>query len=912
VNAKVCDTRLSSEHAIDVVVNGLPAAAKSSVVRDLCNAEDLILVPTKDLETDWITKTKNMHFKYRPAVMTITKFIDSPPPQTKYRLIVVDEVFLIEVALLAYARNFCQKALGLGDTSQIKGFHTRLAQQSYELRKECIPFYISAPFSLGLPVDVLRLGKKLGFVPPEALTLNTTHALRLITPEEAIPISTHPDTLMIVFNRSELVETQKNRLTAHTSQGQRPKQSLIRATNSEAVWIPGSGHFWVALSRATHRTYLLLDAIPLANFNRYALDVQGTTHKEIRRLESFKQTFNECDATASLRSHSLTHQAIETGLKYDTPIFAEEDDVPSEPAYRIKISADPNILSAAMTSINLNVEGISYADVADTSDLTFKSRCSAAGRMRLDLKAAHGKSSSILNPAGVHFRSDDTITEAFTIIDRYLQLPEFKTERGPDQMADELLEAFFKAFIKQDADFIPLDNNTTFNDWLATRKMNTFQLDGYDFGETRESTEYHSFLKSHAKAKNKMGFGLKLEKGQTIAAGSQSYNARFSGYARQLTNALHQVMKGNAAMDIGMNEKAFEARCKEMGAYSENNTQIDCDSQDSSHREHHVVMLINLLRIFTDITDEDCAIYYHMRKSNTVTARNFGSDQQIKYNISWILPSGDPLTLLANCVHEAASLAYIFCLWLVEYTAFYEKGDDVYVNCILPFGPLEKLRMQEVGISIKIDYNLPPFFAARYILPDNTTAYDPVKIAAKYSVKNFSPDLIEEYLRSYADILRPITPQQFALINLYNLAHHPSLTLDESELLTNFAYSLWDREHFLKYQKPDYHLRYQLFSPKMDCARTVFRALGSKSHQLSASPNANEVMTQAAICHLRYQYHPDQPTAVLEDIARRHPHTIILSNTHATTYAAYERLDIQRPNDTKKKNKRSLQSTFYS
>jgi hypothetical protein len=427
--------------------------------------------------------------------------------------------------------------------------------------------------------------------------------------------------------------------------------------------------------------------------------------------------------------------------------------------------------------------------------------------------------------------------------------------------------------------FLAQTRSASFHEWLSSRDPGVFRA-GFDmFLETRFTAEFHSFLKAHAKAKNSAGYGLALEKGQTIAAGPQSYNAAFTHHNRALTSALQQVLRDNVCLDIGYADRDFEAKVQRIGAYDPVNTQIDLSSQDSTHRECHVLVLLFLLALLTDATPEELQFYYTMRAKFIVRAKSFNTSNLITYEQTWTLPSGDPFTLIANCVMEGSSTAYVFKMHVLSWLFWYLKGDDQWVSrLLLHWTPERELRRQKIGVIFKIDHDLPPFAAGRFILPDNTVHHDPVKHVAKYSVKNMAPEKYHAYVQAYTDLFPPVSDYQLSLIELYCLAHHPTLSMDAVVTCVQFAQSLKSYDFLVSFQRVDRRFRLDVIDVSTNCARTVLRALSIKAIQGPVTPA--RLRSHLVDLNLPYRYRPYASRFELASLARQYPSIIIFSLSH--------------------------------
>jgi hypothetical protein len=858
---------------------GLPAAAKSTVVATLLRNGDHIVVPTRVLQRAW----RRTIAEQRLAVQVSTQhWLLNHPPINKIRLLVVDEAYLLESAHFSALASFAEKTIAIGDTSQIVGFHVRGQAGHYAVNPEHAEFMISAPFSLHLPLPVLLLGKRLGFVKPEAVTMNHNGVLDFSS-EPASATNEATNHFSIVFNQAQKND---NCMTAHDSEGSRCRTADVTVTYKEEYWVPFSGHFWVAVSRATHRTTLHLSIGALASLRSALEGVCGFG----------TPTFNLPAHFDVLRPKTDT--SFITAGKYHLqpallPVVAERSvvaDSTTQTSFSIPVFYHQRTVAAvtfaevadALLAINLNVNQLGFSDVVDVADVNVPRDLASPLAYRLDLQSDHRGSSSILPPAGVFFSARDTKTEIYTIAERYLANAPYKDD-NPVRMAQLLLASFDRAYLKPDCPHISVDGSAALLEWFHTRKEHTFNLNPFFFGEAKTTTEFQSFLKAHAKAKNDVGYGLKMEKGQTIAAGDESYNSRFTALARQLQTSLQSVLADDMILDIGYSDAAFAHKARSIGLGSQTNTQIDLSSQDSTHRQAHVLALISLLRRYTDATEEECSIYYQMRKSFRVRARNFNTDQVLIYSQNWTLPSGDPFTLIANCIHEMTSTGYVFALTPEIRGPGAAKGDDQLYNGHLSFGPPEQARAKQLGVKFKIDYDLPPFFAGRLILPTGVICYDPVKITAKYSVKNIAPENTDEMLLAYATMLEPISLEDKELLVLALGPHHPTMTTVQIRVALDFAFSLWNRDFFLRFQKTSSRQCFQFVDESNDCVKIVLKSMNYPSLAVN-SPSADVLREHLIENYIPHIFLPHAPRVQLRFMAQRNPNCVVFNYSHCVGF----------------------------
>jgi hypothetical protein len=856
----------------DVVVDGLPAAGKSALVEKFISKDDLIIVPTTEQRDKWQARLKEMQ------VRAHVKTFDNPfehPGSKKYRLVVIEECFLFEIHYIAAFCSLGSVSLAVGDSSQIRSFHLRQSKTTFHLRPAHARLHISANFSLGLPAQVLALGKALGIVDKNAITANPNGQVEFVT--------SPPDSeLNIVFNRANKTST---RITAHESQGKRATSVVLRVRDDEIHFMPRSGHFWVGLSRSTDYTALDCEPRALLVLLEALSIVDGWDHpRYVGVVEEIRANVPTCELARDVQTFGRSElidardratDAIETLVTARLPLDYDQTPAPVR-IYDLSRSE----VNDALSMINCNFEGRSYYDVVDSiENLSLPGDPTVKCSFRLDLQATQTSTSSVLQPAGILFASDDTKTEIFTIDSRYLANEPLEV---PDQyaLAMEMFHDLTASwFDPTKLSFIPQARSASHHEWLSSRDPSVFRVGFEMFLETRFTAEFHSFLKAHAKAKNSVGFGLTIEKGQTIAAGPQSYNAAFTHHNRSLVSALQQVLKDNVCLDIGYSDRDFEAKVQRIGAYSRVNTQIDLSSQDSTHRECHVLVLIFLLALLTDATPEELQFYYTMRSRFIVRAKSFSTSNLITYEQEWTLPSGDPLTLIANCVMEGSSTAYVFKMEVLSYLFWYLKGDDQWLsNLRLLWTPERELRRQRIGVIFKIDLDLPPFAAGRFILPDNTVHHDPVKHVAKYSIKNMAPEKYQEYVQAYTDLFPPISDYQTSLVELYCLAHHPTLSMEAVSTCVRFAQSLKSYDFLVSFQRVDRRFRLDVVDVSTDCARAVIKALGMTALQGPATPA--RLRDHFILLNHPYRYRPYSSRSELRSIARLYPNTPVFSLSH--------------------------------
>nr|WEA82898.1 polyprotein [Heterobasidion alpha-like virus 1] len=873
---------------IDVVVEGLPAAGKSTALRTLIHKEDLIVVPTTTLARKWRADLK----AWKIDALVCTQIVALTHAKNSFRVVWIDEGPLLEAIHLIHLAALGTRSVALGDFSQIKAFHVRKTQSQYPLNRSCARTWIRAPYSLGLPVDVLALGIRLGFAPQDALTFNQNEALEYLDDELDFPPAS-ADHLNIVFNQDRVTESVS--ITAHAAQGSRPKTAYVKVHATESAFAPLSAHFWVAISRATERTQIFLcRESSNALLEVINSSVQGLFRIRANPVSLVVASVGLLGFIAKLEKASCAQAVGQLGWTTTRPEFMVDDVATfEEPPVALNPFARtmPEINDALM-SVNFNVEGTDYNDFVAEGNPSSDKPLTQPLQVSLDLQASQKHATCTLQKAGVYFASDDSKTEFFTIATRYLSQVKLETP-DPEELAVQMLNSFELAYLKKDMSITAYERSAHFTSWVESRQQGTFQPSDYAFGENSATTTFHSFLKAHAKAKNDPGFGAspKFEKGQTIAAGDQSYNVRHTAFCREIQSFLTQASLDNVFFDVGFSDSEYEAHCTDHLAYSPENTQIDLSSQDSTHYEPHVLMFTMLLLKYTSITEAEALEYLTMRSKFTVRAKSFSCDQSIKYSVSWNLPSGDPYTLIANIVHESSSIGYAFFEQLrkhvvIQKKALNFKGDDTYAAFRLSLGLLATVRIATLGVILKIDHNLPPFFANRYILPDNTVHSDLVKIAAKYSGKKHDPSKVAEYVISYRSLCPDLSIKHYELLVAYGLLHHRSMNEQQIRVLMDFALSLKCYAAFLRFQ--DFAgLSEQFVDPPTDCIRSTF---GSLHYPKPARDIPCGQLVRFCTDHeLPFHFKPSFTHTQLRMFARANPNLPVFNTQHCLAFLSSTR-----------------------
>lgn len=420
------------------------------------------------------------------------------------------------------------------------------------------------------------------------------------------------------------------------------------------------------------------------------------------------------------------------------------------------------------------------------------------------------------------------------------------------------------------------DDSTVFNvesaySWLADATASNVSAIAASnpLGELAATLQSDAEFKTQTKAKAQPGFAATLPYGQSIIATQKIMNARFAGCQPGMYLNLKNLLRTGVILDYGMSDDELSNNLLKLGVAhlmnGESNFQADVSRQDSSHTMA-LLLAFTLIMRDTGASEEDANFYLEYCRLYVIKSR--GADN-IRAAISANLGSGDPFTLIRNCV---MMLCVIACLYADAKTMILvQKGDDLH-------GILESFRRYYLdqlpsirNVKLTTDIGAAGYHAGRF---HNGTRYlvDPVRAFYKHFTRlsaeqNSEAELYNSFISratNYSD-----DEVDFLIAACQN--HYPYLSGSTVHMMINTIVSMRNRPTFSKYCKLKLKTHYIAVDTQKDCVVQCLRILRPKwpKWKLAQFRNLDSVelrekLDEAGIAY-KYSngYHPIVPPGVI-------------------------------------------------
>jgi hypothetical protein len=385
-----------------------------------------------------------------------------------------------------------------------------------------------------------------------------------------------------------------------------------------------------------------------------------------------------------------------------------------------------------------------------------------------------------------------------------------------------LFRRFIKSYFSEEHVLKIHEPNTT--NWLETRsKQFISMLDKPQiFGESGRSMNHKAFLKTQDKVKPKENFSAQLQYGQTVIASDPSYNGLIGPFAQKIERNLQRALRDDYLIDVGYSDRDLAQILRDKNLFevwNQSPVQIDVTRQDSSHSAVVVLtfcLLLEYLGLPKWLTD----IYLLKRsryKVNSMAACLYAG------LLTFVLPSGDPFTLLANI----CQMMLVDCeRFDIHDCAGMTKGDDTILERLpkMRLGPqIDALR----NVQLEVLENGVAYHAGRFLLPNQNMCYDPVRFVMKMLAKGEGKATNEELDIALHDRL-----MWFDGVTLRYLQHaiglqYPHLRTDEVSTILRIANSLKNGNLYWKLVEKDVTIQRKVrFSAETNCAVELVLWLG--------------------------------------------------------------------------------------
>jgi hypothetical protein len=376
--------------------------------------------------------------------------------------------------------------------------------------------------------------------------------------------------------------------------------------------------------------------------------------------------------------------------------------------------------------------------------------------------------------------------------------------------ASILVERFSRTF---------LSKNTTLNlegdfakYWFSRRSPAIFQRAEEFFGETSRSVTFSSFLKTQVKVKPAAGFAAGVNYGQQIVSHDLGYALRMAASQSIAFARAGKLLRDGVIFDIGYSDNELARKLRSLAPdFEKQNTQIDLSRQDSSHDAVQVLCFAWFLSM-AGVDDETISLYVAMRSRYGVKSQE---PHLFRGEIAWSLPSGDPFTLLANCVMTAFSILGRYSERELSKCVYLQKGDDALLNCRLELLP-EPLRLAR-NVKFKVAFDTLPYHAGRFWLVDHFVA-DPIRVFCRHFARLADPNVtVSELHQSFVSRSVTLSHSDERIVSCALLAMYDGWSNEDVDVALRCLVSLTNYDFF---SSTCLHVTNQrrIYNMPLDCA----------------------------------------------------------------------------------------------
>jgi len=685
-------------------VTGLAMGGKSKGLRSWISANDVVVVPTRELRDEWECNLGKLDPVRRATVVTQHEAL-----VVKYasRFVIIDECYAFDPEHLQAIMNRHHRSRGIitvGDRRQISNVFSPTQLKLVATEAPCVMIVPTTFVGWDAAVVYLHSTSTDTFVEnlfcgsqdAESLCYTLTADDTLLPGEGDIAMQGTQIGKEVVKGRGVQVAT------VHECQGRRSENSIIhglgRALTGDLRWLgmaAQAAHCAVGYTRARKKTIFVVEGIStLAHFRWF--DDTSVNGRLPDTVIMGGTSWDFCEVRAeseSIWEHIHQPSLVESGL----------DEIPlTDPVSIATVftsDGEPLSTSEIRTNVEL-VSGVSFRDEniphSDNFDhYTFQPR---------DVPGADQVQALTRSVPDVRTRPQDFVD------------------------AEKIVEWLFEEVIDKKLFFAHINNSRRA---AITRQSRQQAIDGaYANYETAASTLSFAFLKPEfAKKPSEMCDGPSELKAQGVVSASDMQQAIFADTCDALTHAWARAMRKGKLSPVGLREEEVE----DFLATFESTVELDIEKQDSSHRPVHVIVASIFLEMAADKQGLG-ALAREIREERRV--RMMGSP--FKFVLNKALASGDPWTLIINKIMAYSSLISVARLHDVRIC---QSGDDVTMDRMPEWRHtgIKDQRMANVGLTWKIEERQQRTtgvtFISRAILPHRVVVYKALRTILKYAYR---------------------------------------------------------------------------------------------------------------------------------------------------------------------------------
>lgn len=392
------------------------------------------------------------------------------------------------------------------------------------------------------------------------------------------------------------------------------------------------------------------------------------------------------------------------------------------------------------------------------------------------------------------------------------------------------------------------------------------------WGEDRASVTFKSFLKTQVKVKPAPGYPAQLNYGQQITANSATYSALFAEAQGKFFARMRDIMRGGAIIDCGFSDEELARLLRERAADFSVNTQLDISRQDASHSAAHVLLLAWLLE-YAGVEPDTVALYVQMRSYFRLRSLEPGL---FTGAVAWGLPSGDPMTLMANCVMMLGVVAGRYDNEHLRRCNLVQKGDDFL--CEGKLGALPAHLHVSARVEIKRVDGAVAYHAGRFWLGDHFVA-DPVRVFCRHFARLRDDNVpVAELYQSYVSRSVDLSGSDERVLQYALPLMYVDVDLEDVDVMLRTCAALKSWAFFeatcLSTMNPK-----RVYEAPTDCLRSILRRLRVpvSSKQFAAARGATQ---SEAVALLRSLHIPARAVDDFAGVVTR-GYGVLVSPTHA-------------------------------
>jgi len=378
-----------------------------------------------------------------------------------------------------------------------------------------------------------------------------------------------------------------------------------------------------------------------------------------------------------------------------------------------------------------------------------------------------------------------------------------------------------RCLFRKESTLLHVDDQS--RNWLSTR-LESFllQLDRVSpLGADASTLRASFFMKTQAKVKPIPFFPATLPYGQPVISNAASFGAYFADAALRGYRNLPRILRDGVIIDVGFTDAELTSELRRTGlsdVLARANLQFDCSRQDSTHSLPTLVCFAEVL-LTLGVDAEVVAFYLEYCSLYRVAHQD---TRTVSGHLSYNLGSGDPFTLLRNCVMMLTALC---CRYeAADRLLGIQKGDD-FTGWLPNLRPHAMAGLPSMRIIIfKLETAAIAEHANR-VIHDGVLLADPVRAVLKHLCRPADPTVdVEALYRSYIDRPFDYANVDIDVLTTAMVRKYPALSGDQVVFCIDLARALRRRDVFFSLHSVVERSMIRVVD-SVDCAASVAKAV---------------------------------------------------------------------------------------